>query len=586
MFEAYKIGVKLTLINHVSHGLNAIIGHFGQTNASATALQGRLKQIKLMAIAGTAMGAGGFMGLGLIAKTIDPASKYVHQLALMNQSGMKHLEIVNATKASWDAIKSVPTSSVTENMEAIRDLRMVFGDTAHAVQYMPTLQKIQGILGSVRHGEGSAKSESYELAKALEMKGAVKTPEQFVGQADMITKAIIATGGKVGASDFLSAFKYGRAATSGWDDKFAYTILPTLIQEMKSRGGSGAAGGPGSSLMSMYAAVVGGTLTQRSLAVWQKLGLLDSSKIIMTKDGHAKGVAPGGIAGSEIFQRNPYQWTREVLMPAMMKAGMTTEEQQKQTLQYLFPNRTAGFVASQFATQAWKFERDAILINQAKGLGGYNELLKNDPMMAKMALAKQWEGLLASIGYNLMPAWIKGLTYLTDKTISLIGWIRENEKLVKVLTWGFIGVSTALAGAGLIITLGAAAQAIGLVVGAIGGVGGLVSILSGPLGLVAALAVAAPAIAKFVGWLWDNGDPKKNREKSKDYHGWDFGSAGAGREIKFSRKSSPDTIKLHIDLDGKPIYNNVVNRMDKAASGAQRGTSLADYMLHPIPVGG
>lgn len=581
MFEAYKVGVRLSLVNHVSSGLMSIIHQFGATSHSATELQSKLKEIKLLGAVGGVMAAGGFMGLGLISKTIKPATEYAHQLVLMNSAGMKHLEIVEATKAAWAATKVAPTSSVSENMEAVRDLRMVFGDTDHATQFMPTLQKIQGVLSNMRHGMGgNSKAEAYELAKALEMKGAVKTPAQFEGQADAMTKALVSAGGKVRATDFLSAFKYGRAATTGWDDDFAYKILPTLIQEMKGGGGS-ATGGPGSALMSAYAAVVGGTVTQRSLKLWNKLGLLDKSKIEWTKVGEAKGVRPGGIIGNELFQANPYNWVQQHLVPAMTKAGMTTETQQKQTLQYLFPNRTAGFVMTQFATQAWKFERDRRLIAGARGLEGYDDMVKNDPAMAQIALHKQWNTLLAIIGFQIMPPFIKGLQSLISTIRIGSNFLKEHTTFAKSLVIGFTALSAAMAFGGTVILLTAAWKAMGLFMPVILSLSKtalplLRGALIGKLGLVGAVAVASYAIGsmandminKFTkwatngkndtlgGWVYDATHGNK-----KDSVGWKGNTFIGVEKNPFWTPQSVSTVPQFITKHtvAQPMVRGVVN---------------------------
>src|SRR5579884_2011920 len=308
MFEAYKVGVTLALQNQVSGVLGFIARDFVKVDYAAKRLQGTLKEIKLLGLSGAIVGGVGFLGLGLIGKAVKPASEYVHQLQLANAAGMSQLEIAKATRAAWQATGTVMTTTATQNVAAIRELRMVFGDTQRAIEHMPTVQRLQSVLQSVRGG--GAHDEAYTVAKALEMKGSVKDVGQFDTAADLMTKAIIASGGKVGAQDFLSTFKYGRAATIGWDERFTYGILPTLIQEMKSSGGTGGAGGPGNALMSAYSAVVGGTIPQKSLKVWQSLGMLDPSKIIWDRVGSAKGVGPGGIIGSDVFQRDPYEWTQ------------------------------------------------------------------------------------------------------------------------------------------------------------------------------------------------------------------------------------------------------------------------------------
>lgn len=582
--EAWTVAVKLNLINQISPGLALISRHFAATHKDAKNLQSELNKIKMLGIVGAGIGGAGFMGLGLIAKTLKPATEYAHQLALMNTSGMKHLEIVKATAAAWEATKTVPTENVMSNLEAIRDLRMVFGNTSYATQYMPIVQQIQGILSSLRHGApGSSRAESYELAKALEMKGAVRTPAMFAGQADLMTKALVAAGGKVGARDFLSAFKYGRMATAGWGDDFTYKILPTLIQEMKGGGGS-ATGGPGSALMSAYAAVVGGVVPQKALKLWESIGLLDKSKVVWDKVGSAKGIAPGGILGSAEFQANPYAWTLKFLVPALQKAGYTTEAQQKQALQYLFPNRTAGFVMSQFATQSWKFDRDRKLIEGAQGLGGYQELLKSDPMMARLALEKQWESLLAIMGYRIMPQVISVTLKLMDGIRGLSEWCSKHSTTTKALMWSFTGLSAAMAIGGTVMVLTWAFKSMSMVLplatAALSGARGLIPLLSGPVGLSAAALAAGYGIGMLINrmlgiehgelgeWLYDH----FHNNNSGKGTGW---SAPGKQGASFT---------VNLVVDGKKMASTVVQHMNNAASQPQSGLSSLDTMMHvPSP---
>lgn len=479
MFEAYAIGVRISLINHASAGLLALSRAFLNTEKDAAALQKRMASIQSLALKGGALLGAGAAGLSAIGKMVKPASEYAHQLQLMNTAGMKHLEIVQATQAAWSAAKGMPTATAAENLAAIRELRMVFGSTSEAIQYMPTVQKMQAVLSNLLGS--NAGDQAYTVAKALEMKGAVANPQLFAAQADAITKAMVASGGKVTASDFLSAFKYGRAATTGWNDEFAYTILPTLIQEMKSSGGSGGSGGPGNALMSMYSAVVGGTIPQKSLRVWEKLGLLDPSKIVWTKTHSAKGVEPGGILGSGEFQANPFAWTQDVLLPALKRAGYTTPEKQKEALQYLFPNRTAGFMATQMVEQPWKFKRDQGLIGQASGINAYNQLLKTDPEMAEQALQSQWKNLQAQLAFTILPQLISAFTWLTGMLTDLTNWSRKHATATKVLMWAFIGLSGAMTIGGSVMLLTAAFRGLGLALAfqTVGGYAGLLRMAKG-----------------------------------------------------------------------------------------------------------
>ena len=593
MFEAYKVGVKISLINEVSQGLFLISRHMQQTGQQAEALKRQINSIKLLGLAGAAIGGLGFMGLGIIGKMVKPATEYAHQLAQMNIAGMKHLEIVRATQAAWDASKTVPTTTAASNLAAIRELRMVFGDTGHAIEFMPIVQKMESVL-SVMRGSG-AHDEAYTVAKALELKGAVATPAQFTAQADAMVKAMVASGGKVGAADFLSAFKYGRTATSGWNDSFAYTILPTLIQEMKSAGGSGGSGGPGNALMSAFSAVVGGTVPQKALKVWQQLGLLDPSKVVWSKVGTSKGLKPGAIAGSEEFQANPFEWTQKFLVPALKKAGYTTEAQQRQMLQYLFPNRTAGFVMSQMTTQAWKFQRDQALIHGASGIGAYDALMKTDPNMAKLALAQQWQNLLAILGYQIMPPLIAGMLKLTDLLRDLSLWAKEHGTLTRGLMFAFTGLSAAMAFGGTITVMAAAFKGIGLAIGLMGTTAQLAGVATGlgslatGIGLLGA-ALTGGMIGKLINWAYNKatggsigGDlaslfqPSVTSSTVVGGSGSPFVSSGGG--------AATGRNVGHVYLDGRKVGEHVARSISDSAGVAQAGITRNDMNMSLAPAG-
>jgi hypothetical protein len=579
MFEAYKVGVTLALQNQVSGVLGFIARDFMKANAQAKVLQASLKEIKLLGMGGALIGGVGFLGLGLIGKMVKPASEYVHQLELAKAAGMTQLEIAQATTAAWTATGTVMTTTATNNVAAIRELRMVFGDTQKAMEHMPTVQRLQSVLQTVRGGSGH--DEAYTVAKALEMKGAVKDVGQFDTAADLMTKAIIASGGKVGASDFLSTFKYGRAATIGWDDRFTYGILPTLIQEMKSSGGTGGAGGPGNALMSAYAAVVGGSIPQKSLKVWQSLGMLDPSKVVWDKVGSAKGVAPGGIVGSDTFQKDPYQWTQKFLVPALVKAGYDTEDKQRQALQYLFPNRTAGFIMSQMALQGWKFDRDQALIGKASGLSSYDQLIRNDPKMAFAALSSQWENLKTAIGMTVIPVILPALRGLTSAFNSLGQFMARHQTITGALVLTFTTLSSLAAIGGTLMAASAGLKLIGIAFGplriAVAGMAvlPLAGIAIGLTAIGVALATLMPALyhkeiadkidsTSWGRWLGDKLLAAKNFSYSDLFSG-----KMAGPQYSYAPPPSSKTVQVtsEVNLDGRKIASVVSQHQANSMTG-------------------
>jgi hypothetical protein len=137
MFEAYKVGVTLALNNKVSAALGFIARDFVKTNAEAKALQKNLKEIKLLGMAGAAIGGMGFMGLLAIKDTLKPANEYVHQLNIMNMAGLKQAEIAESIRAAWENTSKVMTTTATGNLKAILDLRNITGSLQEAKALPP-----------------------------------------------------------------------------------------------------------------------------------------------------------------------------------------------------------------------------------------------------------------------------------------------------------------------------------------------------------------------------------------------------------------------------------------------------------------
>jgi hypothetical protein len=361
------------------------------------------------------------------------------QIAKMNMAGMSHLNIVKSINAAWGAAATVPTSTVSSNLAAIGHMRMVFGNIADPIKFLPETQKAQAVLQFMT---GRRADESYELSKALEMRGATKNVPQFNTQMNAMIKAIISSSGKVTPSDFLMTFKYGRSATLGWSDEFTYQLLPTLIQELKSKGGTGRSAG--TAMMSAFQGIVGGVISQKSLSTWHRLGLLDPSKEIFNKVGSLKGIEPGGITGSSEFIRNPFAWVQTVLKPALINAGFTTMAQQREILPYLFGNRTAQFAMGQMLLQSWKFTRDQRLIQQSQGLNAAYGTQLNVPGVQWTAFKNQFTNFLTELGKDILPFLTRQLSAINDMMKSINANMPKYQHNIKIFIVAFATIGAVL----------------------------------------------------------------------------------------------------------------------------------------------
>lgn len=489
--DAYSVALRLTLNNQITSGLIGISQALNRTHGDALKLKATLGDIKLLVTAGALTAGAGFLGLNLLSKTLPDAKEYAHQLAQMNIAGMKQAEIAKSINAAWALNKTVPTSTASQNLLAIREGRTVFGNTQEAINFLPAAQKFAYILTNTKGGD--VQGETQALARAMDLRNATTTAAEATLQADMIMKAVVASGGVLSAKDFNQTFKYGRTATLGWSNEFAYTILPSLMQELKTGSGSGAGGGPGNPLMSAYAAVVQGSVPQKALGVWSELGLLDPTKVVRTSTGMTRGLKPGGIVGSDQFIENPYAWVQTTLRPALLKAGYDTEKEQRQVMGYLFPNRTAGAVMSTMLFQNRAIERDRRMIGIAQGMGAYDSLMKNDPRAADAALLAQWKNLMTVIGFEVLPVLVPLTLKLVDGLRGMAEWGRENRGMVKGLVIGFGALSTAMAFSGTLMLLVGGMKALGLTLKVMG-VGKLFTLAKG-ISAVSTAAAGGPAAA-------------------------------------------------------------------------------------------
>ena len=461
---------------------------FGLQNATK-ALASDLGLVKVAAVGAMTAIAGGAALRGMWS-LVDAGRELVHQQALMRSAGMSSAEIAAATAKSWQVTRDVMGSKVDENAKAVRELRMVFGDTNEAIANLPMFTQAQRIVRSLLGNEKA--DQVFDLAKAEEIKGVSMDPEHFAKLADAATRAAVASGGRVTFADFLSAAKFGRTATQGWDDDFWGSVLPVLMQEMKGGGGFGGASGPGNALMTAFSAVVGGTMSNKAANEFAKLNLVDPDKVIRTSTGSVKGVAPGGIAGSAEFQANPYQWTQDFLMPALKAAGITSPDAIREEVAHLFANRTAQQMITMFATQQARFAKERELIGGAQGLDAINNMEATDPTTKMAAFTDAWHNLMVALGGPMVDPSMGMMGRMTVALNDFSAWAAAHPETVgnlEVIAAGLAAVGVAL-GAFAVGAAGAAA----------------LGVLAGPIGL-AALAVGLIAFGNaFKGipsWLID-----------------------------------------------------------------------------------
>lgn len=502
MFEAYSIGIRVSLINGVTAGLIGLARQFKGADQDAKGLQKSLDRIAKTAAIGVGLTASGAFGLGMVGKAISISKEYANQLSLLNQLGMSQRDIAAGVGAAWKTAYDVPTTKVEENIKTLRELRSAFGPSSYqeseARMVLPMVQRVSSVLTALTGKEQN--HVGFDLVKATELRtlGGM-TPEAMNRNIDLMSRTLIAMGGTITAQDFHGTFKMGKMATGKWSDEFAYLYLPTLMQELKTGAGGGAQSA-GTILMSLYQQMHG-KMTKAAMPLWVDAGLVKSSDIVKNATGQYQ-VRPGGVAGTALFEQDPYLWVQKYLRPGVDRLMATKGITAETAINAMFSNRNAAFGAYTFYAKSVQFERDRKLIEQSRNSeGAYQSLLKTNPMLAEKALQTQLHNQLVVFGYSVLPDLLKVLTAVLPIMRDFTAWIHEHGKVAKFLMGALVTVSSVLLVGGALTSAKAAFEGLGLLFGLFKAEGALVTRVVPAIGTGLRIVVGAiTSLAGVLGW--------------------------------------------------------------------------------------
>ncbi|OXS89547.1 hypothetical protein [Pandoraea apista] len=514
MFEAYSIGIRVRLVNLATQGLTLLGKDILKTHGQAVQLEKQLNALKLAGTGYAAMKIGDGM-LGALTKTVQVSKEYTRQLSLMGAAGMSQKEIAEATAAAWKTSRDVQTSSAAENLAVIRELRSSFGlhhmDEAYSV--LPMLMRTSAVIQAQ-----TGKSDPhlpFEMVKTVELTstGAL-TLEKLQRGLDMQAQALISSGGTLNANDFLMAAKYAKTSALTLSDEYKYMILPTLMQELKSKGGG--AQSAGTITERLRTMIVGGQIPQQDIQNWIDAKLIRTDRVVPNKHGIGYKLLPGAIVGSDEPDFDLYHWAqrygKEGVANLMRSKGLT--EEQAITALSKQVNKNFGF--STFLMKSLQFDRDKELIQATpSSYKAYQSLMQTNPQLAEMAIQKQWENVQARIGFEVLPRLIPYMIKFANILDGVSQWMQKNGAMTTKLVFGLgtLGIGLDLLGrtlmaAGIIKFLGLGPM-IGRFFGIIG-TGllwlGRVLLIAGRALLLNPIGLVLTGIAVAAYFLWKNWD--------------------------------------------------------------------------------
>jgi hypothetical protein len=509
------VAQKIQRISRAASALNRDVQKQMNIAAGAERAATRMERATSMIGSGAKMAAGAAAAYGgsravsaLAHETVKAASDRAHEQVRAAASGMSPQEVKEAGDLAAEVSHKYKSISETEIMHSARNIRSVVGSFEEATKIIDPLMRLRVVaLGAHPEKAGELGEDFDKLVKGMEIKGVTQDMPKFLHYMEGMAKAINVFGDTLRPTDYYEMFKYGRASTNALSDDFMLKTAPTLAQEL---GGSSA----GKALSSFHTQFVGGKMSNKAVEMLNDLGLIDPDKVIKTSTGNIKGVKPGGVIGGGYLtpgQEDPYQWVNKILIPAMQKKGLTTEqinERLKGVAEPLLPKgaseqETIAAAASQtttaqmmtiFATQQKRIEKDQHLVEHAEGLEAADRFQRDDPKVIRKSIEAQTDNYLANTAGPFQPAvngsmnWLaSGLSYMSDRA--------KKDPMRSAAELGF--------GAGLVSAISADSTM---------GIAGKFGVGSGSLGLTRLMGVLAPIleIASRRGEMVETDSSKRN----------------------------------------------------------------------------
>lgn len=450
MANVYKIGVEIALAGNIKQGLEAIASRLTGINTKVREVEGGFSRWAV-GIGGVAsIFASGAIISGL-SKMADAGSELLDQQNQLLRLGIAQKDVAALTANYWQNIaKAVPTSTVSEYLQTVKELRAVTGDLISAEKLAPDALKFDALISNVT-GQ-SVHGQLYQILRAAELKGIATDPEKTKDLAQQSYNYIAAFGGKLTADMIKNMAVRGGTAWMNADLKTAFGPMAVLAAEMGSSGSSASAGVVLNQLQQLMLGAH--TLTRQQAATLAHLGLLDTSKTMKTGfGGGSLQLQPGAMIGSEKYAGNVPGWAKDIVWPAIVKAAKGDPALIDSLLAKIAPN-----VNTQKAIEL--FGNPEFLKQQLKDLGlsaqqigevlSYKSFVGDNPKGVREAYDAQYGAMREAMGAAVAPLKMDVLKELTSLFTSIGQVAAAHPEAIKVVAEGLAAVAVALGAIGIV----------------------------------------------------------------------------------------------------------------------------------------
>jgi len=585
MFEAYKVGVTLSLNNKVTAGLLLLGKDIAKTQGSVVALQAKLDKMK-------EIGKKAAYELGAAFTIAAPFAIAIADASRLQKEMIGIQSVTRGTTREMDAMRKVIEAVAGQTMFSSIDIakmgKTVASGTGLSAEKVTALLPEYAKFADVQYIlKGTPYEQSVKDAIRLAHTAQHYDPESLSKYLDLLTKASFVVPGGVG--EIGHALKYsqgmGKTALGISDDNMV--LLTALMNRL---GLSGSRGGTNliSAMIRTNPGIFGsGLLTGKSAGALKAMDMVDGG-------GHSKFFTDGKF--------DAFKWMQGLSSYVAKEMASHPEAIARQDIlknfQFAFGvqgSRVASLLAdpqalAQFVALNEQFQKGA-------GTAAIQSKFANESVWQKFENAKtNFTSAMTELGWVLLPMAAKSLKILNNSLNWLIAAIHDHPVRVRLLSQAFLGLSGALAFAGTVNLLKFAFMGLSIpfkllvsplqlltslpFAGAAMGLGVVV-------GVLALLIDNADKIGKFTDWLGGKYNPltyvQKGGEAIGHYlngaAGWQPSSSNHGFAPPGGGGRQEQSFKFY--LDGRPIQATVNRLNDDDARRSQSGGNSPDGRALP-----
>lgn len=455
-FEAYKVAVRLTLVESVSAGLLGLSRHFMAANKNAQQLQKSIGQIQKLMLAGGAMVGVGVFGLKALQVPLDEAKRFQTELAKFSLYGLG--DKVNAEAAQFAKGMNVIGSSFTENMKLLTEAQGVFRESGlggsaaldGAKLAAPVLAKIAFATSSLDdESKARYKTQSLDMLRFIETRGGLKDAATFNRIADEGWKAMRSSGGNVDWSQYRQFMARGGVAAQGLSDEALFGEFEPIIGELKGMTA-------GFSLRTAYNRLNGIVRIPNQVAhELANAGVWDANKIVWNSQGGIKAFKGNPLVNQALFSSDPIKFYESVIKPMYAKMGVTTQAQIARENAMIFGS-TGGAMFSLIDRQMPAIARSVASQQKTLGIDASVKQAGGTLGGKEVDLHAKWANMMETLGEKILPMAIRGVEALVRTIDTITGFANRHPILTKfVMEFAAIFSVMSVGAGGLLMFRGA-----------------------------------------------------------------------------------------------------------------------------------